>query len=198
MPDYYNHGERNLVINHRPLNYSGIFHVKELFETLNNALLEKGYTLRDKRNEEVVSESGKNYYLEVRPYKDKTKYITLLLKIVIRLRNVTRVTQEFDGNQITFDQGDIEIVFDSWVLSDYESRWTQNATYQFLKMIINYWLYQIKTEAGYKGELVGDTAFVYAKLKNLFASYRKRDMTFVSEEEVRAEIEKEMVERGRS
>ena len=195
MPDYFKHGERNLVINHRPLNYSGIFHVKELFETINTSLLEKGYTLRDKRNEEVVSESGKNYYLEIRPYKDKTKFVTLLLKIVIRLRNVTKTTQEFDGNQITFDNGDVEIVFDSWSYTDYESRWTQNATYDFLKMLMNYWVYQMKTETGFTQELVSDTAFVYARIKNLFASYRKRDRTFVSEEDVRAEIEKEIAQR---
>ncbi len=193
MPDYQNFGERNLVINHRAFNYSGIFHVKELFESINQALLEKGYVLRDKRSEEVVSETGKNYYLEIRPYKDKTKYVTLLLKIVIRLRNVTRTVQEFDNRQINFDKGDVEIVFDAWSYTDYEARWGMKPFFYFMKGIINQWIYHLPMESGFTGELVGDTGFVYGKIRELFARYRKRDREFVSDEDVRSEIEKEIL-----
>lgn len=194
MPEYQNYGERNLVINNRVLIYSGIFQVKELFETLNNSLLDKGYTLRDKRNEEVVSESGKNYYLEIRPYKDKTRYVALLQKIVIRLRNVTREVQEFDGHQITFDKGEVEIVFDAWSYTDYESRWGMKTSFFFLKALFNQWVYHLPMEAGFTDELVGDTAHIYAQVKNLFSSYRRKDRTFVSEEDVRSEIEREILE----
>ena len=193
MADYQNHGERNLVINHRSLNNSGIFHVNELFETINAALLAKGYTLRDKRNEEVVSEAGRNYYLELRPYKDKTKYVTLMQKIVIRLRNVTDTVQEFDGNKISFALGEVEIVFDAWSYTDYEGRVGMTASAYFFKALVNKWFYQLPMESGFTRELVGDTGFSHGKIKELFASYRRKDRKYVSEEDVRAEVEKEML-----
>ena len=196
MPEYQNHGERNLVINHRVINYTGIFQVNELFESINSALIEKGYSLRDKRNEEVVSEAGKNYYLELRPFKDKTNYVTLLIKIVIRLRNVTRVVQEVDGHQISFDMGEMEIVFDSWSYTDYESRWGMRPFMYFMKGLVQQWFYQMPMESGFTGELKADTAFVFGEIKKLLSSYRKRDMKYVSEEDVRSEIEKDIMVAG--
>jgi hypothetical protein len=193
LPDYQNHGERNLVINHRAIHYNGIFHVKELFESINLALQEKGYTLRDKRNEEVVSEAGKNYYLELRPFKDKTKYVSLVIKLVIRLRNVTRVIQEFDGRQITFDSGNIEIVFDAWSYTDYEARWGMRPFAYFMKGFFNQWFYQMPMESGFTGDLKNDAAFVHSAIKKLLSSYRKRDLKYVSEEDVRGEIEKDVL-----
>ncbi|MAG61143.1 hypothetical protein CL619_05120 [archaeon] len=198
MPEYQNYGERNLVINHRALNYSGIFHVKELFDVINKSLLDKGYTLRDKRNEEVVSETGKNYYLEIRPFKDKTKYVALMQKIVIRLRNVTKTVQEFDGNQINFDNGEIEIVFDAWSYTDYEDRWGMKPVVSFMKMLINQWIMHLPMESGFTNELVSDTAYIHSKVKELLESYRRRDRTYVSEVDVRSEMEKEVLEAERS
>ncbi len=194
MPEYQNYGERNLVINHRVLNYSGVFHVKELFELLNSTLLERGYTLRDKRNEEVVSEAGRNYYLEIRPFKDKTNYVALMQKIVIRLRNVTKTVQEFDGNQIIFDSGEIEIVFDAWSYTNYDSRWGMKPFVYFMKTLINQWFVHLPMESGFTGELVDDTGYIYGTIRDLLAGYRRRDRSYVSEVEVRSEIEKDILQ----
>ena len=80
------HGERWLVVNGRTLTYSGIFHLKELFSTINISLQKKGYTLKEKRNEEVVTENGRNIFFELRPYKEMTKQVTLLIKLKINLK----------------------------------------------------------------------------------------------------------------
>ena len=121
------HGERWLVVNGRTLTYSGIFHLKELFSTINISLQKKGYTLKEKRNEEVVTENGRNIFFELRPYKEMTKQVTLLIKLKINLKNVTQQVQELRGNIFSFDKGDIEIVFDSWSYTDFEDRWAAKA-----------------------------------------------------------------------
>ena len=54
--------ERNLIINNRELAYKGIFRVAELFSTINRALEEKGYTKREKKTEEIVTESGRQTF----------------------------------------------------------------------------------------------------------------------------------------
>ena len=59
MEPYY---EGNLVINNRELIYKGIFRVDDLFREINMALQERGYTPREKKSEELVTEAGRKTF----------------------------------------------------------------------------------------------------------------------------------------
>ncbi len=189
-----NFGERRLVINGRTLKYSGIFHISELFSSINVALQEKGYTLQEKRHEEVVTENGKNIFFELRPYKEKTSSIMLLIKIKINLKNVVEQVQELQGNIFKFDKGDIEIVFDSWSYSDEENRWGANPVTYVISAVIDKIFYSLPELNNFKGEVAGDTGFVYSKIRSLLSSYRRRDVKYVPDEDVRKQIESEIEE----
>ena len=193
MPDK-NFGERRLVINGRTLKYSGIFHISELFSSINRALQEKGYTLREKRHEDVVTENGRNIFFELRPYKQMTSVVLLLIKIKITMKNVTEQVQELRGNVFKFDKGDIEIVFDAWSYTDYENRWSANPVTYVISTIIDKIFVRLPELDNYKGEVAGDTGYVYSQIRSLLFSYRRRDTKYVSDEEVRKQIEAEIEE----
>ena len=188
------HGERWLVVNGRTLTYSGIFHIKELFSTINISLQKKGYTLKEKRNEEVVTENGRNIFFELRPYKEMTKQVTLLIKLKINLKNVTQQVQELRGNIFSFDKGDIEIVFDSWSYTDFEDRWAAKALPFTISTVIDKIFLRLPRLQNFRGEVASDTGFVYNAIKELLSSYRRRDVAYVSEDEVRKQIEAEIEE----
>ncbi|MBI4151483.1 hypothetical protein HY496_00805 [Candidatus Woesearchaeota archaeon] len=183
--------EKNLIINNRELEYKGIFRADELFSTINKALREKQYEMHEKKTEEVVTEYGRKTSLELRPYKEKTAYVVLMIKIKITLNNVTETKEEVNGVLQKFQNGDVHIVFDSWVMTDYENRWTMKPLVYFLKSFINKYLYAFPLEAGFRGELVGDTAHVYAAIKKLLQSYKYQAGKVVREEDVRREMERE-------
>ena len=111
--------EKNLVVNNKELTYSGIFRVDDIFTTINKALEAKGYTKREKKSEELVTPLGRLLSLELRPYKEVSNYMTLMIKIKIALDNVTETVE--DGKK--FQKGDVHISFDAWSLTDYEHRW---------------------------------------------------------------------------
>lgn len=184
--------EKELIINNRELKYQGIFHIDELFATINRALEERGYTKREKKTEEFVMETGRKTYIELRPYKVKTNYLALMLKMKINVDNVQEVVEKIDHAKIRFQQGSITIYFDAWVLTDWQERWNMSPVKFFLKGFINKFLYIFPLETGAKGELAGDTAYVYARIKKLLASYTPTGGKKVPEADIRRQVEEEI------
>lgn len=184
--------EKNLIINNRELKYRGIFRYDELFSVINQALEERGYQKREKKSEELVTEKGKKIYLELRPFKTKSSYITLMIKIKIALNYLTETTEKLEGRKRSFQQGDVLITFDAWTMTDYEQRWGMKPWVYFMKGMIHKFLYKFPLESGFTGELVGDTAYIYAKIKKLLNSYRPSAERQPTEEEIRKQMEEEI------
>lgn len=186
------HCEKNLIINNRELHYKGIFRADELFTIINKALLAKGYERREKKTEEIVAEGGKKTYIELRPFKEKANYATLMIKLKITLDNITDKVETVHGEKRKFQNGDVTIVFDAWSLSDYEARWNMKPYVFFLKAIINKFFYTFPMERGFTGELVRDTAYIYAQIRTLLNAYVPKEGKKVREEDVKMMIEKEI------
>ncbi len=184
--------EKNLIINNRLLKYKGIFRADELFSTINRLLEEKGYTKREKKTEELVTEHGRRTFIELRPYKEMSAYLALIVKIRITLDKVTEVVEEVRGEKRRFQNGDIELIFDAWQITDYEARWGMKPWAFFLKAFVNKFIYTLPLESGYRGELVGDTAFIYAQVKKLLDSYKVEGGKFIPEEDVRKSVEEDV------
>ena len=186
------HCEKNLIINSRELNYKGIFRSDELFTLINRALEAKGYEKREKKTEELVSEGGKKTYLELRPFKEKANYVTLMIKMKITLDNITEKVETVRGEHRKFQNGDVSIVFDAWTLTDYESRWGMKPHIFFLKAFINKFLYSFPMEKSFVKELTRDTAYVYAQIRTLLTSYGPDKGKRVREADIRRKVEEEM------
>ncbi len=184
--------EKDLVINNRELKYKGIFHIEELFATINRALEERGYQKREKKTEELVTETSRKTYLELRPYKVKSEYLALMLKMKIHLDHIQETVETQEQAGIPFQQGTITIYFDAWLLTDWEQRWNMSPVTFFLKGFINKFLYVFPLEAGARGELAGDTAYVYARVKKLLNSYLPVESRAVREEDIRKQVEEEI------
>lgn len=186
--------EKNLVINNRELRYKGIFHVNELFSSINKSLEHRGYAKNEKKTEELVTEDGRRTYVELRPAKVKTAYVKLMIKMRIELDKVTEVTEEDQGRKKRWEKGDITIHFDSWVMTDYESRWGMRPWFFFMKGLVNKYIYTTPLEAGFPGELVSDTAYIYAQIRKLLRSYGPDEGEEVKESEIQEQVAKDIAE----
>ena len=184
--------QKNLIVNNKQLKYKGIFKADELFRTINQALDEKEYEKREKKTEELVTEKGRQLRLELRPIKEKTTYVFLMIKIKVDLDNVTDIVLDRDGIMERFHNGDVTVTFDSWILTDYEHRWGMRPYVYFIKGLINKFLYTWPQEAAFPGEVAGDTAQVYVAIQKLLNSYSPKDGRQPTEEEVRRKIQEEM------
>lgn len=184
--------EKNLVVNNKELVYQGLFRVDGLFSAINKALEEKGYTKSEKKSEELVTPAGRMLFLELRPYKVITEYITLMIKIKITLDNITDVKEEINGHKIVFQKGDVKIAFDSWSLTDYQSKLGLTPGVYFIKGLINKFLYTFPLESGSLRTLGSDTAYIYAQALKFLNSYKSKQKKAAAEEEVRKKIAEEI------
>jgi hypothetical protein len=184
--------EKFLIINGRELNYKGIFSIDDLYSTINRAIEEQGYTKREKKSEETVREEGRNVYVELRPWKEVTSYLTLMIKIKIIADNITERVGVVNGEKRVFQNSDLTIVFDGWLLTDYKDRWGMKPFFYFIKNMASKYLWKGKIENEIFGELAGDVAHIYARIKKQLNSYRGGEGEIVREEDVIKEVEKEL------
>jgi hypothetical protein len=172
--------QRTLVINNRELNYKGIFHHEEVFMTINKALKERGYQRKEKKTEELVTEEGKRHYVELRPFKDINNYCRLMIKIKVMM---DQVEDHVEGRE-RFEKGNLTIIFDAWVLMDYEARWGMKPGFYFLKGLVDKFLYKFPYEPSFSGKVAEDTAYIYGMIKKLLMSYSPPEKQKFSEEEI--------------
>jgi hypothetical protein len=185
--------EKTLIINNRTLRYKGIFRSDELFSTINRVLDERGYQKREKKSEETVAESGKKIYLELRPFKVMSKYVRLMIKLKITLDNVTEKAETVRGEKRLYQVGEVNISFDSWSLTDYANRWGMKPFIFFMKGMIHKFVKKFPLEGNFAGEVVKDTAHLYAAIKALLNSYKIETGKLSTEEEIRKQVEMQMM-----
>lgn len=188
------HCEKDLIINGRELKHQGIFKADEVFRVINKALQERGYHKREKKSEELVTEIGRATTIELRPYKEKSNYVTLMIKIKVIFDNVTESVEKWGDFKGRFSKGDVQLIFDAWTLSDYEDRWGMRPFTFFFKGLINKYFYIFPMEAGFKNELKADTGYIHRRIKELLDSYRAEKVKMPPEKEVVWAVEKEVQE----
>lgn len=184
--------ERNLIINARELKYNGVFRADELFRVINQAIEERGYTRRDKRSEHLVTPEGKQMFIDLRPFKVRTNYVTFMIKIKVFLDKITDLTEEVQGEKKKFEQGEVMLLFDAWLVMDYESRWTMKPVVYFLKGLINKYVYTFPLEGNFPRDVAADTAYIYGRVKTLLNSYKYEAGKAVKESDVMTRVAEEM------
>jgi len=184
--------ERNLVINNKELKHSGIFNPEEVFSAINKALKARGYEKREKKTEESVSSEERSNYIELRPIKEKKENIALMIKIKIRFKNAREVIKEVAGYKRKLMEGEISVIFDSWILTDFQHHIRMQPLAYFLEAVINKFIRKVSPQPKLTAEVVEDTAFIYGQLKKLFNAYAGKIESRISEEEVRKKIEEEI------
>ena len=187
--------EKNLIINHKRITYQGLFRTDEFFSILHRALKEKGYAFREKKSEELVTPSGRLLQLELRPSKNVSQYMALMIKIHLTFDNVTDTTKQMAGVKQRFQQGDLQILFDAWSMTDYESRWGAKPLNYFLKGVIHKYIYKFPLEEGFMRQLVSDTVYIYNQVRNLLQSYEGKKIAPMLEQEVIGKVEEEFLKR---
>ena len=92
-----------------------------------------------------------------------------------------------------FKNGEIQVAFDAWSLTDYANRWGMKPWVFFLKGIIHKYFKKFPLEGGFSGILVTDTAHLYARVKALLNSYKEETGKISTEEDIRKQVEMQMM-----
>ena len=156
--------EKKLVIDGLELHYEGLFDINELLKTIDKYAAEKGYSKAEKRRQELVTPSGKEISMELRPTKIKTEYYALMIKIRINITNFEDVEVLKDKVKAKLNKGNISMIFDAWTTTDYEHRWENKPLYYFLMSLVDRFIYRFHSDK-HHGELIEDTHFLHTNIK---------------------------------
>lgn len=163
--------EKRLIIDQLRLNYSGIFNLHELYKMIDGWLYEKGYDKYEKKNEEQVLETGRKIEIEIRPWKKTTDYAKNEIRLRLFVDNMTDIDVDRDGRKIKMHKGDIQMIFDAFLETDYEHRWENKPMYYFFRTIIDKYVFKIYTEK-FVGNLVADVRDLHSRIKSFLNLYK--------------------------
>src|SRR3989344_7031639 len=115
--------EKKLVVDQLKLTYSGLFDFYGLYHMIDGFFYEEGYDRMEKKNYEQVLPSGKDIELDMRPWKKQTDYAKSIIQIRIIVTELKDVEIEKEGVKHKINQGNILIIINSFLDTDYENRW---------------------------------------------------------------------------
>lgn len=162
--------EKNLVIDGLELDYEGVFDMGQLLAKIDEAASKKGYSSSEKRREEHVTPSGKEFHIELRPTKRMSEDDWLTIKMRIFITNLKDVAVVREKRKVKLQSGKIHIIFDSFVFGSHEWKW-EAPWFTFAKKLYEKIAYKIWTDK-YEDLVSGDTHFVYDEIKGFLNLYR--------------------------
>lgn len=134
--------ERRLVIDHMTLTYEGLFDLHELYTLINQWLKDKGFDLREQRNQEQVRPNGKFIEVEMLPWKKITDYARHVIRLNIRILSMKDAVVEEDNKRVKLNKGMIKMVMDGYLDTDYEDRWESKPFYFFIRTLFDKFVYR--------------------------------------------------------
>ncbi len=173
--------ERRIIVDNLKLSYKGLFRITDLYQMIDNWLREKGYDKREIRNQEHVTKEGKYVELEMQPWKKITDYANTLIRIEVKMFNVTDVIIEKEGKKMKYNKGRIHVRLDAYLETDYEHRWEQRPIYFFIRTLFDKYVYSSYTHQ-FEGELAENTNQLHDVIKgflNLYKVTAQQESTFV-------------------
>ncbi len=163
--------EKKILIDGLELHYEGMFDLNEFLKAIDKFTAEKGYGKSEKRRQEAISTSEKEFSMELRPTKAKTEYYSLMIKIRIHITNIRDVTVVKNKLKTKMQKGDVSMIFDTWTTTDFEMRWERSPIYYFLRMVFIKFIWRVSTEK-WDSEGIDDTHAIYDNIKAHLNLYR--------------------------
>lgn len=148
--------QRDYLVNRQRMQYEGLFVIGDIYKLISEYFEEKGYDKREVKNAEIVRDDGVRY-IEIifEPWKKITDYAKSAIKVIMIMENVGAVEIEKEGLKINAHQGKILFNFSAYVETDYESRWAQKTTYNFIRILYDRYFFKRYTEQ-YRAECMDD------------------------------------------
>jgi len=135
--------ERTIVVDHKTLNYEGLFIARELYEIIDKYYYDHGYDKSEKKNFEHVYPDGKQIEIELWPWKKFTDYMRMIMKLHILMTNVKEVEIEKDGVKTKMNQGKVIVTCNAYLETDYEQKWETKPILIFMRTIFDKFVYSI-------------------------------------------------------
>jgi len=156
--------EIKMLIDRKPIIYKGIFRMDELWAIISRFIKSRGFIIVETRNEEKLTDKGKDIFIEARPYRKLSDYLKKVIELEIYVRDLNDKIVKVDGHKQKYQEGEVEIRFSAVLDSDWRTRWEGTGMYFLLRILIDKFVrYDVIREA--ENETVKDCLDLQEEVK---------------------------------
>ncbi|MBW2965839.1 hypothetical protein KY342_01905 [Candidatus Woesearchaeota archaeon] len=163
--------EKKLIIDQLKLTFEGIFDLNGLYRTIDSWFYEKGYDKWERKNFEQVLPSGKDIELELLPWKKTTDYFKNIIRLRMRFTNVKDVEVEKQGVKLRLNQGRVMMIFDGYLVSDYEGKWEEKPMFFLIRTLFDKYVFK-PYFSKFEKWVVNDVHDIHGRIQRFLNLYR--------------------------
>ena len=163
--------EKKLVIDQMKLDYSGLFDLNGLYRMVDSWFYEKSYDKWELKNFEQVLPGGKDIEIEMIPWRKITAYFKLIMRVRMKFTKVKDAEIEKEGVKIGINNGNIHIIFDAYLESDYEHLWEGRPLFFFIRTIYDKIIFK-KHFDRYEKMVIADAYDLHSRIQKFLNLYR--------------------------
>ncbi|HLG23677.1 MAG TPA: hypothetical protein VI564_01975 [Candidatus Nanoarchaeia archaeon] len=164
-------GHVKIIVDHEKLEYSGPFSANDLFKSIENFLMERGFDKKQEKDFEQNTSNGKFIEWQINPWKRITDYVRYMVKVRVLGYEIVKTDLVVDGKKKKVDTGRVIIVIDGFIEYDYESRWEDNPFLFLMRTAYDYFINKVYTE-NFEQKLSHDINHLYDHIEKFFNMYR--------------------------
>ncbi len=157
--------ERTLVVDHLRFSYEGLFNAAELYNLISGWFHEKGWDWYEKLNQELVTPTGRQFYMILEPWKSASDFNKLKMAIKVIMTDVKDVEVTQGKDVVRLNHGVIKITFDGYVISDRKGKWKSRPFYWFLGIMMEKYFFRHHF-AKMERWIESDVEDLHVKIKN--------------------------------
>ena len=109
--------------------------------------------------------------MEIEPFKKITDYAKLVIRINIIIKNLKEVVVEKQKHKMKMNQGDVQVIIDGFLITDYENRWEGKPEYVFIRALFDKFVYK-RYNSEFERTLVNEVEELTTTLKSFLNLYR--------------------------
>lgn len=150
--------EVDYVIPSITVKQSAIIHINDLYKIMKRWFSDNGYYVEEKEYNDTNKTSLK---IKWACYKKIDDYLRFVIVVKLKAKNIENITIKNKKMQ----KAEMEIVFESYLESDYKDYWEEKGTSKFLRGIYDKYVQKNKREK-YNDELKEETHDAYNEVKS--------------------------------
>jgi len=163
--------EKKIVVDGLRFSYSGPFDIIEFYKEAESWIRENGMEKEVKKKLEYVEEEGKKIEWVIECWKMQMRYAKTVVRLRALFTDVVNVQIAKDKSKRKLNNGNVLIVIDGFLESEFAQHWTMKPWYYFMRGITDKFFWPVWIQRFDKK--VSDASYdLHHRLKSFFNLYR--------------------------
>ena len=163
--------EKKILVDGLRFSYNGPFDIIEFFKTTEYWIKSNEMEKEIKRKLEHVTPTGKKVEWFIEVWKLHSAYEKGVVRMRALFNNVQEVDVVKNDKKRKLNFGDVLLIFDGFIETNYEGMWHQKPLFYFLRALTDKFVYKFWT-GKYHTEIRHDVYNMHMALKEFFTAYK--------------------------